>query len=80
MLLPAKKVLNELPLLVPAGTILFECLVRLVLDCVAPVEFPLSCVFYSVSGMRDEIVEVICTAKVVVTLLEGAAQDIWVVS
>ena len=71
MLLPAKNVLNELPLLVPAGTILFECQVCLVLDRVALVEFPLSSVFYSASGMRDKIVEVICATEVVVTRLEG---------
>ena len=71
MLLPAKNILNELPLLVPAGTILFECQVCLVLDRVALFEFPLSSALCSASGMRDEIVEVIWSTEVVVTLLEG---------
>ena len=71
MVFAAKDVLYELPLLVPASTVLFESRVCLVLDGVAPVEFPPTSVFCRACSMRYETIGEIFAAKVVVALLEG---------
>jgi len=52
----AKDVLYKLPLLVPASTILFESRVCLVLDGVAPVEFPPTAVFCRECSMRHKTI------------------------
>ena len=63
MVFSAKDVLHELPLLVPASTVLLESCVCLILDGVAFVKLPLtSSVFSSAGGMCDEAVGVVFAA------------------
>ena len=71
MVFAAKDVLHELPLLVPASTVLFESRVCLVLNGVALVEFPPTSMFCRAHSMRYETIGEIFAAKVVVALLEG---------